>query len=128
MVLPGLGPANGCWLGEEQPVITICTDLRLPEASEAVKSEFEEPENQEIKDQSFSAVVLIHKVPIGCVSPQRKKVRKVKTESQNYSWDSWGQRPVTERNEVKTESQFYWGQRPVTEQNEVKTESCHGAK
>jgi hypothetical protein len=32
VVLPGLGPANGCWLGEEHPVITICTDLRLPEA------------------------------------------------------------------------------------------------
>ena len=66
MVLPGLGPANGCWLGEEHPVITICTDLRLPEASEAVKVKLKNPENQVIKDQSLSAVaVLIHKVPNG---------------------------------------------------------------
>jgi hypothetical protein len=35
-----------------------------------VKSEIEEPENQEIKDQSFSAVVvLIHKAR-GCVRRQ----------------------------------------------------------
>ena len=64
MVLPGLGPANGCWLGEEHPVITICTDLGLPEASEAVKVKLKNPENQVIKDQSLSAVAAwIHKVP-----------------------------------------------------------------
>ena len=45
------------------------------------ESEIEEPENQEIKDQSFSAVVvLIHKAQ-GCVRRQR---------------------PVSERNEVKS--------------------------
>ena len=71
MVLPRLGPANGCWPGKEHPVITICTDLRRPETFETVKSEIEEPENQEIKDQSFSAVVvLIHKAR-GCVRRQR---------------------------------------------------------
>ena len=47
MVLPRLGPANGCWPGKEHPVITICTDLRRPETFETVKSEIEEPENQE---------------------------------------------------------------------------------
>ena len=75
MVLPGLGPANGCWLGEEHPVITICTDLRLPEASEAVKVRLKNQKIKKSKIRVFSAVVLIHKVPKGCVSPQRKKVR-----------------------------------------------------
>ena len=59
MVLPGLGPANGCWLGEEHPVITICTDLRLPEASEAVKVRLKNHEIKKVKDQSYSAVVVL---------------------------------------------------------------------
>jgi hypothetical protein len=59
VVLPRLGPANGCWPGKEHPVITICTDLRLPEAFETLKVRLK---NQKIKNQSFSAVVvLIHK-------------------------------------------------------------------
>ena len=68
MVLPRLGPANGCWPGKEHPVITICTDLRLPEAFETLKVRLK---NQKIKNQSFSAVVvLIHKAK-GCVRRQR---------------------------------------------------------
>ena len=59
MVLPRLGPANGCWLGEEHPVITICTDLRLPEASEAVKVRLKNHEIKKVKDQSYSAVVVL---------------------------------------------------------------------
>ena len=56
MVLPGLGPANGCWLGEEHPVITICTDLRLPEASEAVKVKLK---NQKIKKSKIRVFQLL---------------------------------------------------------------------
>ena len=55
-VLPGLGPANGCWLGEEHPVITICTDLRLPEASEAVKVRLK---NQKIKKSNIRVFQLL---------------------------------------------------------------------
>ena len=59
MVLPRLGPANGCWPGEEHPVITICTDLRLPEASETVKVRLKNQKIKKSKIRVLSAVELL---------------------------------------------------------------------
>ena len=105
-------------------MITICTDLRLPEASEAVKVRLKKPENQEIKDQSFFSC---------CFDSQSAERLRESTEGSDLFTEQneaktesqfrWGQRPVTERNEVKTESQSYWGQNPVTERN-AGTRSC----
>ena len=105
MVLPGLGPANGCWLGEEHPVITICTDLRLPEASEAVKVRLKKPENQEIKDQSFFSC---------CFDSQSaERLRESTEEKSPVSQD----RMSTEFNRIQQNSTGFLG-----------AATCHGAK
>ena len=49
-----LGPANGCWPGKEHPVITICTDLRLPEAFENVKVRLKNQKSRNQRSEFFS--------------------------------------------------------------------------